>query len=35
MTMSPKKAFWTLGAILLAVSIALAIGAYLAAQYFR
>jgi hypothetical protein len=35
MTVSPKKAFWTLGAVLLLVSIALAVAAYLAAQYYR
>jgi len=32
---SPKKAFWTLGAFLFCVSIALALAAYFAAQYLR
>ena len=34
-TPSTAKGFWTLGAVLLAVTITLGIAAYFAAQYFR
>lgn len=32
---SPKKAFWTLGAVLLLVTLLLGVGAWFAAWYFR